>query len=71
MAHSDEFLRDIEECRIPKLRAHLEELESGKILERRPDPSQTDVTQARILWFKRLTANYEAIAAQLRAREAI
>ena len=31
MAHLDEYLRDIEVCRIPELRAQLEPLESGKI----------------------------------------
>jgi hypothetical protein len=73
LAHLDEYLRDIEEYRIPELRAQLEPLESGKIRigEIRTGGSQTDITQARILWLRRWIADYEAIAAKLRAGEAI
>ena len=69
----DEFLRDIEENRIPDLRAQLEPLESGliRIGEIRVGGGQIDTTQARILWLKRWIADYEAIAARIRARESI
>jgi hypothetical protein len=68
MDHLDEYLRDIEVCRIPELRAQLEPLQSGKtrIGEIRTDGSQTDTTQEHILWLKRWIADYEAIAAKLR-----
>jgi hypothetical protein len=43
----DEFLRDIEECRIPDLRAQLEPLESGTIrIGEIRDGVQVDTTKA-------------------------
>jgi hypothetical protein len=67
LAHLDEFLRDIEECRIPDLRAQLEPLESGKIrIGEIRDGVHVDTTQARILWLERWIADYEAIASKLR-----
>jgi len=64
MAHLDEYLRDIEECRLPELRAQLKTFESGKIREILADG--TDVTQTQIVWLERWIADYAAIAAKLR-----
>ncbi|WGJ16143.1 hypothetical protein QEV83_07840 [Methylocapsa sp. D3K7] len=64
----DEFLRDIEECRIPDLRAQLEPLESGKIrIAEIREGVQVDTTQARILWLKRWITAYEAMSSKIRA----
>jgi hypothetical protein len=68
MAHLlDGFLREIEE-RIQEFRARLEPLESGvlRIAEIR-DGKQVDTTDAHILWERRQIADYERIAAKLRA----
>jgi hypothetical protein len=58
LAQLDDCLRDIEERRLPELRAQLEMLESD---------SRTDVTQVQTGWLKRLIGHYETDAANLSA----
>lgn len=70
MAEPDEYLRDIEQRRLPELRAQIAPLESGEMRlgERRGHGPWTDITQREMDRLRRSIAEYEATAALLHAR---
>jgi hypothetical protein len=70
LAEPDEYLRDIEERRLPELRAQLAPLESGEMRlgERRGHGPWSDITQREMDRLRRAIAEYEAIAALLQGR---
>jgi hypothetical protein len=70
LADLDEYLSDIEQVRIPELRAQLAPLESGEMRlgERRGHGPWSDITQREMDRLRRSIEEYEAIAALLRAR---
>ena len=70
MAEPDEYLRDIEERRLPELRAQLAPLESGEMRlgERRGHGPWSDVTQREMDRLRRAIADYEALAALFQGR---
>ena len=70
MAEPDEYLRDIEERRLPELRAQLAPLESGEMRlgERRGHGPWSDITQREMDRLRRAIADYEALAALFQER---
>jgi len=70
LAEPDEYLRDIEERRLPELRAQLAPLESGEMRlgERRGHGPWSDITQREMDRLRRAIADYEALAALFQER---
>jgi hypothetical protein len=70
LAEPDEYLRDIEERRLPELRAQLAPLESGEMRlgERRGHGPWSDITQREMDRLRRAIAEYEALAALFQER---
>ncbi|MGD1035892.1 MAG: hypothetical protein ABR878_01605 [Roseiarcus sp.] len=68
-----EYLKDIEEQRIPELRAQLVPLESGEMHlgERKEYGPWVDTTQRDIDRLKKSIVEYERIAADLRKSESL
>jgi hypothetical protein len=73
VAYLDDYLRDIEQKRIPELRSQLAPLESGEMFlgERKGDGQWVDTTQRQIEHLKRAITQYELIARKLRNQEAL
>jgi hypothetical protein len=68
LADLNEYLRDIEQRRIPDLQAELAPLESGEMRlgERRGHGPWSDITQRQMDRLRRAIAEYRAIAELLR-----
>ncbi|MGD0186968.1 MAG: hypothetical protein ABSC25_17180 [Roseiarcus sp.] len=68
-----DYLRDIQEQRLPELRAQLDPLVSGEMRlgERKGNGPWTDTTQRQIEYLLRAIAQYETIAARLRNEEVL
>ncbi|MGA2637286.1 hypothetical protein [Methylocella sp.] len=63
MARLDDYLRDLEQRVLPKWRARLKLLESGKAYS--GDGPWDDLTEVEVRFLKRTIAQYETIAAEI------
>jgi hypothetical protein len=72
MSHLDEYLRDIEQRRLPALRRRLIPLESGErtVAERKSGGPWIDAAQERIEQLRIAIAEFKLAADKLRNREA-
>ena len=68
MTHMHDYIRDIEEHRIPELKKSLAPLESGelRLSKREYGGEWQEVTQDHIAMLKRAITTYEAILAELK-----